>query len=169
MATAKKKEIKPQPKSKQVIKKPKRKIDWMIVMIIGLCFVLYGNTIPNHYSMDDELVTNTNKRVEGGIKAIPGIWTSLYSEGKLKYEYRPVVKTVFAIEYQIFGDNPHVSHFINILIYIFTCLLLFNLLKKLLKDFNPVFPFIAVLLFIAHPIHTEVVASLKNRDEMLSF
>ena len=47
--------------------------------------------------------------------------------------------------------------------------MLFNLLKRLLKDFHPVFPIIAILLFIAHPVYTEVVASLKNRDEMLSF
>jgi tetratricopeptide (TPR) repeat protein/4-amino-4-deoxy-L-arabinose transferase-like glycosyltransferase len=164
-----KKEIKPQPKSKQAVVKPKRKIDWFPLVIIGLCFILYGNTIPNHYSMDDELVTNSNKRVSEGIKAIPGIWTTLYAEGKLKYEYRPVVKSVFAIEAQFFGTNPHVSHFVNILIYILTCLLLYYVLKKLLKNFHPLFAIIAVLLFIAHPVHTEVIASLKNRDEMLSF
>jgi tetratricopeptide (TPR) repeat protein len=169
MVTEKKKVIKAHPKPKQVVQKPKRKIDWKPIVIIVFCFVLYGNTIPNHYSMDDELITHSNQRVIEGIKSIPGIWTSLYSEGKLKYEYRPVVKTVFAIEQQIFGANPHVGHFINILIYIFTCLLLFKLLKKLLKDFNPIFPFVTILLFIAHPIHTEVIASLKNRDEMLSF
>jgi len=149
--------------------KPKRKIDWMIATIIGLCFALYGNTIPNEYAMDDELVTSTNKRIENGIKAIPGIFTSLYSEGKLKYEYRPIVKVTFAIENQFFGANPHVSHFINILIYTFTCLLLFKILQRLMQDYNKLFLFFIVVLFLAHPVHTEVVASLKNRDELLSF
>lgn len=156
-------------KQKEVPAKPRRKIDWMVVTIIAMCFALYSNTIPNEYSMDDELVTSTNKRIENGIKAIPSIFTSLYSEGKLKYEYRPIVKVTFAIENQFFGVNPHVSHFINILIYAFTCLLLFKILQKLMQDYNKLFLFFIVALFLAHPVHTEVVASLKNRDEMLSF
>ena len=119
--------------------------------------------------MDDELVTNTNKRVSEGIKAIPGIWTSLYSEGKLKYEYRPVVKSVFAIESQVFGTNPHVSHFINILIYILTSLLLYYVLKKLLKDFPSSFPHYYRLAVHSASRAYGSIASLKNRDEMLSF
>jgi tetratricopeptide (TPR) repeat protein len=151
------------------IKKPKRRIDWMVFSIIALCFALYSNTIPNEYAMDDELVTSTNKRIDNGIKAIPGIFISLYSEGKLKYEYRPIVKVTYAIENQFFGVNPHISHLINILIYAFTCLLLFKILQRLMQDYNKLFLFFIVILFLAHPIHTEVVASLKNRDEMLSF
>ena len=139
------------------------------VIIFALCFILYGNTIPNHYSLDDELVSYNNKRVEGGIKAIPGIWATFYSEGKLKYEYRPVVKTTFAIEHQFFGQNPHISHLINILLYALTALLLFKILRKLFASYSPLLPFAAVILFVAHPVHTEVVASLKNRDELLSF
>jgi len=119
--------------------------------------------------MDDELVTNKNKRIEGGIKAIPGIWMTRYSEGKLKFEYRPVVKTTFALEYEFFKGNPHVSHLINLLLYILTALLLFKVLKKMFPGYHPILHFLTVLLFIAHPVHTEVVASLKNRDEMLSF
>src|ERR1019366_56088 len=33
----------------------------------------------------------------------------------------------------------------------------------------PVFSFIIALLFISHPIHTEIVANIKGRDEILSF
>lgn len=149
--------------------KPKRKVDWMLIMIIAFCFALYADTIPNHYAMDDELVTSSNKRVGEGFSAIPGIFTSLYSEGKLKYEYRPIVKVTFAIENGLYGTNPHVSHLINILIYTFTCLLLFKLLQRLMKEYNKLFIFFIVILFLAHPVHTEVVASLKNRDELLSF
>ncbi len=139
------------------------------VIIFALCFILYGNTIPNHYSLDDELVSYNNKRIAGGIKAIPAIWSTFYSEGKLKYEYRPVVKTTFAIEHQFFGQNPHVSHFINILLYALTALLLFKILRKLFASYSPLLSFAAIILFVAHPVHTEVVASLKNRDELLSF
>jgi tetratricopeptide (TPR) repeat protein len=34
---------------------------------------------------------------------------------------------------------------------------------------NPAFAFLISLIFMAHPIHTEVVANIKSRDEILSF
>jgi tetratricopeptide (TPR) repeat protein len=46
-------------------------------------------------------------------------------------------------------------------------LLLFTILRRLLRNYHYLFPFFITLLFAAHPIHTEVVASLKNRDELL--
>jgi tetratricopeptide (TPR) repeat protein len=140
-----------------------------ILLFTFAVFVLYGNTLYNKYSMDDDLVTYQNQSVHKGISGIPEIFTSLYSQGKLKYEYRPIVKSTYAIEFQLFGENPGVSHFINILLYLATAIFLFFLLKKFLKGYNILLPVTIVLLFIAHPIHTEVVSSLKNRDELLSF
>jgi hypothetical protein len=69
----------------------------------------------------------------------------------------------------LFGQNPHISHFINILLYIITIWLIYRLFQILFGHLHPLFPLIACLLFLAHPTHTEVVTSLKNRDELLSF
>ena len=156
-----------QPKSTIAISKNK---NIYTLIIIALCFVLYGNTISNDYSLDDKFVTSDNKVIQQGIKSIPKIFNSYYSEDfEQNYEYRPIVKVSYAIEYQLFKTNPHISHFINILLYIVTCLLLFSILKNLLKQYNVLFPFVITLIFAAHPIHTEVIASLKNRDEIFSF
>ena len=100
-----------------------------------LVFIIYGNTLKNKYALDDEYITVTNFPVKGkekeyipnhtlvskGISAIPKIWQSRYahdSEGA--FDYRPVAATTFAIEYSIFGQNPFVSHLINLLLY-FIC------------------------------------------------
>jgi hypothetical protein len=146
---------------------------WFIGIIIAFAFVLYGNTIGNDYSFDDIYVTN-NRDIQQGISIIPKLFISLYAnmyeDGKpLTFGYRPVVKSTFALEYSAFGPNPHVSHFINILLYAFTCLLLFLILKRLFRDYHYLFPLVITMLFMAHPSHTEVVSSLKNRDELLSF
>lgn len=145
------------------------------LLIVAFSFLLYGNTINNRYALDDFYVTSNNPLVEQGIKAIPAIFTSYYINinaeegGQHNYGYRPMAKTTYAIERQIFGENPHVSHFINILLYALTGILLFKILRKLLKNHHVLFPFLTVMLFLAHPLHTEVVASLKNREELLSF
>jgi tetratricopeptide (TPR) repeat protein len=80
-----------------------------------------------------------------------------------------VVKLTFALEYQIWGDKPGRSHAINILLYWLASVVLFSVLRRLLTGYNILFPFLATLLFMVHPLHTEVVASLKNRDELLAF
>ena len=106
--------------------------------------------------------------IENGIRALPVIFTSNYfTIGNVKADYRPMAKATFAIEYELFGSNPKVSHLVNLLIYAFSCLIVFSFLFLLFKE--PWLPFLTTLLFIAHPIHTEVVNNLKNRDELLAF
>lgn len=55
------------------------------------------------------------------------------------------------------------------LLYAITAIFLFLTLVKIFKNYNYVAPLLITLLFIAHPVHTEVVANIKSRDEILSF
>ena len=140
------------------------------IILALLVFLLYGNTLFNFYAIDDHLFTN-NPVLLKGFKAIPEIFVTHYSntEGdKFAYGYRPIVKSAFAIEYSIWGENPSLSHLVNILLYLAVCVLLLMLFKRIFKRFHPLFPLLVTLLFAAHPVHTEVVASLKNRDELFS-
>ncbi len=146
---------------------------YFILSFFLFAILLYGNTIFNKYAVDDNLVTN-NQVVQKGFKALPLIFSSRYfsqqgNVGSSVADYRPVVKATFAIEYQLWGDKPGRSHAINVLLYWALSVLLFFILKRLLYNYNILFPFLVTLLFMAHPVHTEVVASLKNRDEILSF
>src|SRR5580700_11178998 len=97
------------------------------LLIFGLVFLLYGNSIRNNYALDDNYVTVTtpekpnNPRIEKGISGIPKLFTTHYIESATQsFEYRPLVLVTFAIEYQFFGSNPHVSHFISVLLYAIT-------------------------------------------------
>ncbi|PCJ84148.1 MAG: hypothetical protein COA57_09635 [Flavobacteriales bacterium] len=149
---------------------------WLIAAgIFVFVFLLYGNSIKNKYAMDDEIVTVTtpkrpnNDRISKGIKALPEIFSSRHVEtSKQRYEYRPMVLATFAIEYELFGANPHVNHFFNVLLYALTCVLLFLLLAKFLSAYHVIFPLLISLLFAAHPMHTEVVDNIKSRDELLA-
>jgi Flp pilus assembly protein TadD len=47
--------------------------------------------------------------------------------------------------------------------------MLYQVLRRLFKNFNSWFPFLATVLFLAHPIHSEVVNSLYYRDILLAF
>ncbi|NSW46326.1 MAG: hypothetical protein HPY79_10985 [Bacteroidales bacterium] len=142
---------------------------WSFVFILILSFVLYGNTIGHYYNMDDVFVVKDNAMVQKGISAIPEIFTSRYFENsQAKFGYRPFTKAVFAIEVSLFGVNPHVSHFINILLYALLAYVMLLWLKRILaNNVSLLFIWAVLLLWMFHPVHTEVVASLKNREEIL--
>lgn len=100
--------------------------------------------------------------------------------------YRPLSLISFATEIEFFGknikndagkvvykENPFVSHLGNIILYLLTTYLLYLILAKLFppdenKKWYLSFPFIASLLFLAHPLHTEAVANIKGRDEIMT-
>ncbi|MEA1874776.1 MAG: glycosyltransferase family 39 protein [Bacteroidota bacterium] len=143
---------------------------WTLLLFIIIAFILYGKTIGHQFNIDDNYVVHNHKLVEKGIKGIPEIFTSRYHNERNQYfGYRPLTVAVFAIETTIFGENPQVHHFINILLYALLIIVLFRLIKTLFPDISPNFILISLLIFIVHPIHTEVVASLKNREEILCF
>ena len=156
----------------------------VFVTFLVLTFLFYGNSLKNKYALDDDYVTVTNFPQKGqeytpnhalvskGFGGIVKIWKSRYahdSEGS--FDYRPFTTTTFAIEYGIFGQNPLISHLINLLIY-FTCSwLIFCVLLKLLgsHEYGFSISFICSLIYLIHPIHSEVVNNLKCRDELLAF
>ncbi len=120
--------------------------------------------------MDDDFVMYKNTQIQKGIKAIPEIFTTSYVVGqKSSYEYRPLVKVLYAIEFQIFGENTKANHAICILLYAFLVSYMFYIMLKLLPQYHYFFSLIVCTLFLVHPLHSEVVMSLKNLDVILSF
>lgn len=140
----------------------------LLVFLVG--FFVFANGIKNDYNLDDELVTQNHRLTSKGIAAIEQIFTEPYYKDAsgYSYEYRPMVLLSFAIEHDLFGDNPHVSHFINVILYSLLCVFLFLVLRKLLSRKWELVSLFTVLLFAVHPTHTEIVDSIKNRDEIMA-
>jgi tetratricopeptide (TPR) repeat protein len=70
---------------------------------------------------------------------------------------------------------PMLSHGINVVLFALTCVLLFYILQLVIpKKYSIKTPFgdlgvafFATLLYAAHPLHTEAVANIKGRDEVM--
>ncbi|MDD3875213.1 MAG: hypothetical protein PHT69_01180 [Bacteroidales bacterium] len=143
---------------------------YVFSLLIVLIVLLYANTISHDYNIDDDLVSQNHPIIQKGFEGIPEIFTSYYFiDKKMQFGYRPMVMTSFAIEHQFFGQNPHVSHFFNLLFYIINCFLIFIVIQKIFPRIHFAFSVLVTVLFVVHPIHTEVVCSIKSRDELLSF
>ena len=148
------------------------KKSWIRIILLAVVFVMYGNSINYEFTIDDNIFYGKHGSVQKGVQGIPEtfVYGSLekYNGMTGLQPYRPVTLTSFALQKQLFNNDPAKAHLINVLLYALLVLVLFNLLLKLLPAAHPVVCGIIVLLFAAHPVHTEVVASVKSQDELLS-
>ncbi|OJW82897.1 MAG: hypothetical protein BGO69_02340 [Bacteroidetes bacterium 46-16] len=152
--------------------KPKkdRTILYQKVALFAIAFLLYANSIPNRYNLDDELyTTNAQKAARHGFKAIPKIFShNTFSDNENSFEYRPVTMLSFVLQFRYLSPTPAISHLVNVLLYAITIVMIFTLMLKWFKKAHAWYAFAACLLFAVHPLHTEVVDSVKSRDELLA-
>ena len=155
-------------------KKIKLSIQFKLSIILAISsVVVYVNTISNGFVLDDSVAISNNSYVVKGIQSIPALLATPYhkgwSPGFHDNLYRPLSLVMFAIEYQISELNPAPYHIINILAFSLCVILLFLFFDSIFNKEKTIVAFIASLLFALHPVHTEVVANIKSRDELLCF
>ena len=161
----------------------------LILSLIGLIF--YFNSFFNEFALDDGIVIIKNEYVQQGVGGLGKIFTkdaydSFYRSMNAKDQlsggrYRPLSIATFALEQEVIGLNPtdpkavqdpargmHLRHVVNVCLYIISVLVLLQLLRTTIFSSNTDIAFITALLFLIHPIHTEVVANVKSRDEIMS-
>ena len=162
------------------------KIQALVLIVIGL--ICFANSFSNDYALDDGIVIQKNEYVQQGAQGIHDIlsndaYKSFYEQMGSEQElaggrYRPLSIVTFAIEQQLFGPNEGevpqynlatIRHVVNVLLYIFSVIVLLYFLRTFIFKEDQLLAFIASLLFLIHPIHTEVVANIKSRDEIMSF
>jgi protein O-mannosyl-transferase len=213
---SKKKNVKPVPSTTKAPpqykteKKPNLptipRFDWSkhrfpLLIVAVLAFALYASSLSFGYVLDDTMVIEKNQFVQKGFSGIGDIFRfesfrGYFGEQKQLLEgdrYRPFSLATFAAEVGLFGKgNTFLGHFLNLLLYALTALLLYRVLLFMFPNETDDFsqnsdtngqatnlksgiwnvkfgiPFLATALFIAHPLHVEVVANIKGRDEILA-
>jgi len=150
-----------------------------ILVLIALAFLMYGSTYTFGYVLDDRLVFSENNFVLKGFAGIREIFANDSFVGFLGSQqdlvvgarYRPLSIATFAIEQELYGARPGVSHLINVLLYAITTVFLFRLVHYFPRTSSGTrwgIAFGVALLFLVHPVHSEVVANIKGRDEIMT-
>ncbi|MCA6364896.1 MAG: hypothetical protein IM638_17830 [Bacteroidetes bacterium] len=153
-------------------------------ILFVFAFLLYANTLSHQTALDDYAVIETNEYVQQGFGGIHKILTTFYWKGSPSFAnansgiYRPLSLVVFAADWAFTSGKTvqehawaaaRLGHLQNVLLYACIAVLLFRVLTRLLRNYTALLPFIITLLFVAHPLHTEVVANVKSMDELLAF
>jgi tetratricopeptide (TPR) repeat protein len=154
-----------------------------LLVILFWSALLYINTLGHQFTLDDAIVWYDNEFTLKGFSGLPEIFSNDTFRGFFKVEgkdylviggrYRPLTQAMFAIELSIFGNLPFWGHFFNLLWYSITCLVIYQLLVQLFtlrleRTFAHWLALGVTLLFATHPTHTEAVANIKGRDEIIA-
>jgi len=141
-----------------------------LLLITFAVILFWGNTLMNDYALDDKAVITENRFTRQGIRGIPDLVTHEHFYGynnAVSGLYRPLPLASHALEYELAGASPFTGHLVNLLLYLAGCLLLYLLLIRWLPSY-PLAALAAALLFALHPLHTESVANIKGRDDLLN-
>jgi len=138
------------------------------ILFFVFAILLYGKTTGFEYTLDDELFISKNALVQKGLGGIGDALTSTSVKDIGHQPYRPVPMLTYIVEKVLTGNTAGAAHAVNLLLYAMVLQVLWTLLNRLFSSFHPLFNAAVVLLFAAHPLHVEVVASVKSRDELLA-
>ncbi|MDB4678421.1 glycosyltransferase family 39 protein, partial [bacterium] len=136
-------------------------------LIFMLGFLQFSNTLNHDYAWDDTIVILENSDVRNGISGFKEIWHKQHSDYiHDQIGYRPLVLSSFAIEQEFFPMNPKIGHLTNVVFFAMLCMVILFFLFEIFPPAWRLKALLATLLFIVHPLHCEVVANIKSRDEI---
>src|SRR5688572_3353406 len=155
----KKKQVKPQPQW--------LKHGWWFVPLIAI--LVYFQSFSAGFTLDDKPIIEENVLIRSADN-FSKLWTSHYWSGKIDASdtslYRPLTLSTYAIQYWMHGENGTPYHLLNILLHVLVCFVLMKYAGHLFKDLR--LTMLSGLFFAIHPVHTEAVAGIVGRAELMA-
>ncbi|MBW2364726.1 MAG: tetratricopeptide repeat protein [Deltaproteobacteria bacterium] len=134
------------------------------IFIAITIFAAYWHLPKNDFiSFDDNLYVTENLHVQEELTAKKLIWTFTTFHA---FNWHPLTWLSHMLDFQLFGLNPSMHHFMNLLFHILNSILLFVVLNEMTKNKWPC-AFVSIL-FALHPLHVESVAWVSERKDLLS-
>lgn len=130
----------------------------LILLLILIALLCYGNTLINGFVYDDgqQILQNPYIKSWHYLPQIFGttVWSFVGQAGTTNY-YRPIMTLSFLVLWQVFGPLPFGFHLFSILVNALVVFLVFETACWLFHDRR--IAWVGALLFAVHPIHTEAV------------
>lgn len=141
-------------------------------VIISAAILSFAGNIDGDFVFDDREAILKNKAIREFGKILESdFWGHPIRSRYSHKSYRPITTFTFALNYAFSGLHSTTYHIVNIILHAVVCLMVY----KLVLNFSSIFDFrysyntafYASLLFAVHPIHSEAVASIVGRAELL--
>uniref|UniRef100_H3CJ21 dolichyl-phosphate-mannose--protein mannosyltransferase n=1 Tax=Tetraodon nigroviridis TaxID=99883 RepID=H3CJ21_TETNG len=140
------------------------------VVLASLCVLCYGNSVHGELVHDDvwAIVNNPDVRADSSLRKIfsNDFWKPM-SDNTSHKSYRPLCILTFKLNILLHGMSPFYFHITNLLLHCaVTCLLMYTCECCVFEDGH--LAFVTALIFAVHPIHTEAVAGVVGRADVLA-
>jgi tetratricopeptide (TPR) repeat protein len=140
----------------------------VFALLTGLVFAAYTNCLHNELIYGDQVLIAGNKFVKS-LDYVPIMFLADWFDGTdmpLPWKrYRPLATLTLALNYAVGGVEPFGYHLVNLLLHATVACLLYLLALQL--GLGMVAATVSAALFAVHPLHTEAVAVITNRMEMM--
>lgn len=136
-------------------------------LVFAAALATYACTIGYDYVWDDPyLIDRARSALASG--DISKLFTSSFYVKTLSSAryYRPVMLATLLGEISLTGGVPWFSHLVNVLIHALNSLLVYLLLRRILRHGKGALA--GALLFAVHPVHAEAVTGVSNRMDLLA-
>ncbi|NIR44544.1 MAG: hypothetical protein GWN99_09645 [Gemmatimonadetes bacterium] len=127
--------------------------------------VVYANSLANGFAYDDEWIIQGRELVHGLDRVWQVLVAPYWPEGFGSPIYRPLTLLSFALDWQIWGGAPFGFHLTNVLLHALASILV---TLFLFRFFSVGAAVMGGLVFAVHSVHTEAVANVVGRAELLA-
>lgn len=138
-----------------------------IALMVAVSAIVYANSLFNQFTFDDDVYIVRNPVVTN--LSVKGLFEPAKANTTHRF-FRPMTFASYQLNWALGGVRPFGYHLVNLLLHTAVTLLLFLVLKTLLEKISQgaTIAWVTALLFAVHPIHTEAVASIVGRSELLA-
>ena len=155
-----------------MLEKINRLKNWQAAIIITVLGILaYFDGLQNQFLGDDlpQIVNNLPVHSISHIKIFFEGGTFYNGQGivpLIGIYYRPLMTTVFSLIYTVFGSQPNFFHLIQLLLCIGSSIILYLFFRF---TFKPAMSLFLALIFLIHPIDSQVVFAIASMQDALFF
>lgn len=136
---------------------------WLLAAGVGLIVLMtlaaYSPAMHGEFLWDDD-ANVTNNMTLRSLHGLSEIWLN----PRANQQYYPLTHTSFWIQYQLWELRPFGYHVVNVLLHALAAILLWFALRRL----SVPGAWLAAAIFALHPVHTESVAWITERKNVLS-
>jgi hypothetical protein len=136
-----------------------------LLLVFGVAVGLYLPALRYTFVQDDRAIIALNPNVHSLGAALTGFDDPYWPRPSRAGLYRPLATVTFAVDWAISGARPWWFHLTSALWHGLACVLVAVILSRWLPAVGAV---AAGLVFAAHPVHVEAVASLVARAEIMA-
>jgi len=144
---------------------------WILAwMVLGLAIVAYANSVHGRFVWDDRMLILSDPAV----RSLQNLGDAFRSDFFARAEtptpygyYRPLTTASYALDRALWGLRPFGFHLTNVALHALASVLGFLFLLRL--GFSRGLAAVIAALFAVHPVHTENVAWIAGRTDLLTF